>query len=251
MPRVLFISYSAAAGGAERLLLDWADAVPGDALIACPEGPLAAAARAAGLSTLVLPRRSIELRSSTSARRRAAQAMVAHAAEVRRLERNLDPDLMVAWGMRTAIARLRGAPTRPYAFVHNDFAPGRLIGAAIRAAAGKASLVVVPSRAVASDLDPRGRLARRLHVIAPGVDTDRFAELDGPPAEPPEVVVLGALVGWKRPDLALEAMSIARQRIPELRLRVLGAPLGGAGEELLVSLQARAAKPDLAGAVSF
>ncbi len=255
LPRVLFISYSAAAGGAERLLLDWAAAVPGDALIACPEGPLATAARAAGLSTLVLPHRSIELRSSTSARLRAAQAMVGHAAEVRRLERNLDPDLVVAWGMRTAIARMLNpparAPMRPYAFVHNDFAPGPLIGAAIRAAARRASLVVVPSRAVAGDLDSRGRLARRLHVIAPGVDTDRFAELDRPPAEAPEVVVLGALVGWKRPDLALEAVSIARRRVPELRLRVLGAPLGGAGQELLVSLQARASKPDLAGAVSF
>ncbi len=111
--------------------------------------------------------------------------------------------------------------------------------------------MVAPSQAVARDLDPRGRLAGRLHVIFPGVDADRFAELDGPAGEPPEVVVLGALVGWKRPDLALEAVSIARQAVPDLRLRVLGAPLDGAGEALLGSLQARAAQPDLAGAVSF
>jgi glycosyltransferase involved in cell wall biosynthesis/GT2 family glycosyltransferase len=255
LPRVLFISYSAAAGGAERLLLDWAAAVPGDALIACPDGPLAAQARAAGLGTLVLPHRPSELRSSPVARLRAARAMVAHAAEIRGLERSLEPDLLVVWGMRTAIARLLNPPARaggpPYAFVHNDFAPGRLIGAAIRAAAARAALVVAPSRAVARDLDPRGRLAGRLHVVFPGVDADRFAELDGPPAELPEVVVLGALVGWKRPDLALEAVSIARQSVPDLRLRVLGAPLDGAGDELLRSLQARAAQPDLAGAVSF
>ena len=258
LPRVLFISYSAAAGGAERLLLDWAAAVPGDVLIACPEGPLAAHARAAGLDTLVLPHRPSELRSSTVVRLRAARAMVAHAAEIRGLERSLEPDLLVAWGMRTALARLLNprnprarVTARPYAFVHNDFAPGRLIGAAIRAAAARAALVVAPSHAVARDLDPRGRLAGRLHVIFPGVDADRFAELDGPPTEPPEVVVLGALVGWKRPDLALEAVSIARRQFPGLRLRVLGGPLDDAGEALLGSLQARATQPDLAGAVSF
>jgi glycosyltransferase involved in cell wall biosynthesis/GT2 family glycosyltransferase len=255
LPRVLFISYSAAAGGAERLLLDWAAAVPGDALIACPDGPLATQARAAGLGTLVLPHRPGELRSSPVARLRATRAMVAHAAEIRGLERSLEPDLLVAWGMRTAIARLLTSPrrvrSRPYAFVHNDFAPGRLTGAAIRAAAMRAALVVAPSRAVARDLDPRGRLAGRLHIVFPGVDADRFAELDRPPVDPPEVVVLGALVGWKRPDLALDAVAIARQSVPDLHLRVLGAPLDGAGEELLGSLRTRAARPDLAGSVSF
>ncbi|HTU98134.1 MAG TPA: glycosyltransferase [Solirubrobacteraceae bacterium] len=264
MPRVLFISYSAAAGGAERLLLDWALAVPGGALVACPEGPLAVAARAAGLGTLVLSSRSLALRSSPAARLRAAVALAAHAREVRRLARNLEPDLVVAWGMRTAIAwwlsgAARTAPARAggrggaYAFVHNDFAPGRLIAAAIRAAAASAAVVVAPSQAVARDLDPRGRLTGRLHVVAPGVDVDRFAELDGPVARPPEILVLGALVGWKRVDLALETVAIARRSLPELRLRIAGAPLegDGAGDELLRSLRARAAAPDLRGAVSF
>jgi GT2 family glycosyltransferase/glycosyltransferase involved in cell wall biosynthesis len=251
LPRVLFISYSAAAGGAERLLLDWALAVPGDALVACPEGPLATQARAAGLGTLVLPGRSLALRDGAATRVRATYALLAHAREVRRLVRNLEPDLLVAWGMRTAIARRLAGAGGAYVFVHNDFAPGRLLAVAIRAAAASAALVVAPSRAVAQDLDPRGRLAGRLHVVAPGVDVDRFAELDGVPAQPPEVLVLGAVVGWKRPDLALEAVAIARRRLPQLRLRVLGAPLDPAGDELLRSLRARAAEPDLAGAVSF
>ncbi|HEY1568085.1 MAG TPA: glycosyltransferase, partial [Solirubrobacteraceae bacterium] len=175
MPRVLFISYSAAAGGAERLLLDWALAVPGDALVACPEGPLATQARAAGLGTLVLPGRSLALRDGAATRVRATYALLAHAREVRRLVRNLEPDLLVAWGMRTAIARRLAGAGGAYVFVHNDFAPGRLLAVAIRAAAASAALVVAPSRAVAQDLDPRGRLAGRLHVVAPGVDVDRFA----------------------------------------------------------------------------
>ena len=251
MPRVLFISYSAAAGGAERVLLDWAAAIRGDAVLACPDGPLAEHARAAGLSTLVLPRRSLELRSSAATRLRAAHAMAAHAGDVRRLVRSLVPDLLVAWGMRTAIARLLGAPTHPCAFVHNDFLPGPLTGVAVSAAAAAATLGIAPSRAGAADHDPRGRLAGRLHVLPPGVDVERFAELDRPAADPPEIVLLGALVGWKRPDLALEAVSIAVRRLPELRLRIVGATLDGAENALLESLRARAAEPDLAGAVSF
>jgi glycosyltransferase involved in cell wall biosynthesis len=217
LPRVLLISYSAAAGGAERVLLDWAAAIPGDAVLACPDGPLAAQARAAGLSTLLIPRRSLTLRAGADTRVRAACALLAHAADVRRLARNLEPDLMVAWSMRSAIAALLGASARPYAFVHNDFIPGRLIGLAVRAAAARAALVIAPSEAVAQDLDPRGRLTARLHVVPPGVDVDRFAELDTAPADPPEIVVAGALVDWKRPDLALDAVAIARQSLPARR----------------------------------
>jgi GT2 family glycosyltransferase/glycosyltransferase involved in cell wall biosynthesis len=251
LPRVLFISYSAAEGGAERVLLDWAAATRGDVVLACLDGPLAAQARAAGLSTLVLPRRNLEMRSSAATRLRAAHAMVAHAGDVRRLVRSLEPDLLVVWGMRTAIARLLGAPMHRCAFVHNDFLPGPLTGAAVGIAAAAATLVIVPSRAVGDDLDPRGRLAGRLHVLAPGVDVDRFAELDRPAADPPEVVLLGALVDWKRPDLALEAVSIALRRLPELRLHIVGATLDGTENTLLGSLRARAAEPDLAGAVAF
>ncbi|MFL5863646.1 MAG: glycosyltransferase [Solirubrobacteraceae bacterium] len=251
MPRVLFISYSAALGGAERVLLDWASGMPRDVVIACPEGPLMTAAGAVGLGTLVLRRRTLELRSNPATRLRAARATLGHALDIRRLVRNLDPDLLVAWGMRTAVARLLGAPRQPCAFVHHDFLPGRLIGMTVRAAAAAAAPVIVPSRAVADDLDPRRRLGGRLHVIAPGVDVDRFAEVDRPPADPPEIVVLGALVGWKRPDLALDAVALARRSVPGLRLRIVGATLDAADGALLESLQARAARPELAGAVSF
>src|SRR5881275_1253303 len=73
LPRVLFISYSAALGGAERVLLDWASGMPRDVVIACPEGPLMTAAGAVGLGTLVLRRRTLELRSNPATRLRAAR----------------------------------------------------------------------------------------------------------------------------------------------------------------------------------
>ena len=53
------------------------------------------------------------------------------------------------------------------------------------------------------------------------------------------------------PDLALEAVAIARRTRPELRLAVAGAPLDAAGERLCEHLEARARHPDLAGAVDL
>ena len=64
------------------------------------------------------------------------------------------------------------------------------------------------------------------------------------------VVVVGALVGWKRVDLALEVVALARREVPSLRLRVVGAPLDG-DDGTLERLAARASAPDLAGAVQF
>jgi N-acetylglucosaminyl-diphospho-decaprenol L-rhamnosyltransferase len=68
--------------------------------------------------------------------------------------------------------------------------------------------------------------------------------------------VVGALVGWKRVDLALEAVALARREVPSLRLRVVGAPLlvpgsGDNGDGTLEQLRTRASAPDLTGAVHF
>ena len=188
---------------------------PGGRAPRLSRGTAGGAARAAGLGTLVLPHRPSELRSSTVARLRAARGVVAHAAEIRRpgAQPRARPGGRLGDAVRArapAGPRAR-VPARPFAFLHNDLAPGPADRRGVRAAAARAALVVAPSQVVARDLDPRGRLAGRLRVISPGVDVDRFAELDGPAGEPPEVVVLGALVAWKRPDLALEAVAIARR----------------------------------------
>ena len=111
--------------------------------------------------------------------------------------------------------------------------------------------MIVPSRAVAVDLGTR-RLPR---VVHPGVDLDRL-EARGAPAAPPEVLVLGSIVGWKRADLALEVFAIARSARPDVRLRIVGAPpppqdVSTQDTGLLARLQRRASAPDLAGAVEF
>ena len=150
-----------------------------------------------GLPVLTLPARSLVLRGGARTRVRALTALAEHGLQVRRLSRALEPRLIVTWGMRSAIAWRGGSAARPAVIAHHDFLPGPLIGLAMRAAAARADAVVVPSQAVARDLDPRGRLGERLHVIPPGVDVQRFATA-AEPAIPPEVLVLGALEEWKR-----------------------------------------------------
>ena len=115
---------------------------------------------------------------------------------------------------------------------HHDMLPGAPgIARLVRAAAARADAVVVNSLAVADDLDPGGARGRPAVVVYPGRRSERRRLW---PDGPPVVVVVGALVGWKRVDLALEAVALARREVPSLRLRVVGAPLavsgsGGAG----------------------
>ena len=81
----------------------------------------------------------------------------------------------------------------------------------------------------------------------PGVDLERFRPAGGCSRRDGAVLLLGAIVGWKRPDLALEAVA----GLPEARLRVVGEPFLDAGRRLLDDLRRRAEQPDLAGRVEF
>jgi GT2 family glycosyltransferase/glycosyltransferase involved in cell wall biosynthesis len=251
MPMVVMISYSGTLGGAERILLDFAGALEGERNLVCPEGPLARAARAQGLRVLPIRERSLALRGSPVGRLKALGHLQAHSREARRLISDLDPDLVLAWGMRSGLACLL-APRlgAPIVFQHNDLLPGPLVARAVRIAASRAELVLTLSRAIAADLDPRGSLSGRVSVIHPGVDVERFSATSQP-AQPPEVLMLGALVGWKRPEFGLEAVALARHERPDLRLRLVGWSFDEDGDRLPARLRARAAAPDLAGAVEL
>src|SRR5262245_26670669 len=65
---ILFASYSGLLGGAERVLLDCAARLPRPAVIACPEGPLAQAAQAAGLRHVRIAAGTVRLRRAAMTR---------------------------------------------------------------------------------------------------------------------------------------------------------------------------------------
>jgi glycosyltransferase involved in cell wall biosynthesis len=246
-PAALFVSYSPLLGGAERILLDCATGLE-PATVSCPEGPLARAARAAGLPVVTLTPGPLEFRRRLKDRLAAPVRIAIQARELRRAVRDLRPVVVFGWSMRgllVSLGALRGLrPVPALVFQHNDFLPSRVVARAIRAAAGRTARVVCLSRASAEDLDPNGRLADRVRVVYPGVDLDRFS----PPPQPPEgaeALVLGAIVGWKRPDLALEAAARAAPYVPGLRLRLAGGPLDATGERLFQELRGRAQRADL------
>ena len=242
-PQALFVSYSSVLGGAERILLDRATALSGPAAVACPAGALADAARERGLEVAELKGRRAQLRGSTRDRAGAALRLAAQATEVRAATRDLSPGCVVGWSMRgllssaAAMSTVRGAP--PLVFAQNDLLPSPGVARAVRASARRAVAVVALSGAIAQDL------GLEAVVIHPGVDLQRFA-LAPPPAEGRRVLVLGAIVGWKRPDLALEI--VART---DATLHLAGAPLDEAGQALLKRLRMRAEQPDLRGRVEI
>jgi glycosyltransferase involved in cell wall biosynthesis len=198
---IVFASYSGLLGGAERVLLDCATRLERPLAIACPPGPLADAAGA-----LHVPLRERPLRLGL----RHAAGLVGMARELARIE----AELLVAWGARATLAA--ALLRRPVLAVHHDLHRNAAVRAAVRAATRRADGVAAASHAIADEL----RMSAA--VLHPGVDLATFLPTP-PPDGPPRALVLGALVGWKRPDLALE---IAR-RMPDLHVTLAGAPLTG------------------------
>lgn len=251
-PRALFASYSAVLGGAERILLDCATGLE-SAAVACPEGPLASAAREGGLAVVALSPRPMEFRRGLKDRTVAPVRIASQARELRVAVRRLRPAVVFAWSMRGLLAGVLALGTlrpRPaLVFQHNDFLPSPVVARIVRAAARRSTRIVCLSRAIANDLDPNARLANRIRVVHPGVDLERFRPAHAQDGS--EVLVLGAIVGWKRPDLALEVARIAAPALPGVRIRLAGGPLGEAGEQLLEELTRRAKRPDLRSRVQL
>jgi GT2 family glycosyltransferase/glycosyltransferase involved in cell wall biosynthesis len=250
---IVFASYTGIWGGAERALLDTIVGVEEPAILLCPDGLLAEHARAAGIPVLARPERPLEMRGGLCARAGAALRLLAHAAEIRTLVRAAQPRAVVAWNMRSGIAcaaallRLDRRGLRPpLIFQQSDFLPVGATAHVVRLAARAADRVIVNSAAVASDLAYGGPCS----VVYPGIDVDAYDATPLPPG-PPRVLLLGAVVPIKRPQLALEAVARAARELPELQLVVAGHHIGGRSPQLLSELRRRAAEPDLAGRVEF
>jgi glycosyltransferase involved in cell wall biosynthesis len=202
---VLFASYSGLLGGAERVLLDCATRLERPVQIACPDGPLAEAAGAAHV-----PLRERPLRRGP----RHAAALFGMARELSKLP----AAALVAWGARAtmAAALLPKRSRPPLLAIHHDLHRSAAVRGAVRATTRRADAVAAASHAIAREL----RLDAS--VLHPGVNLDAFTPAPLPDG-PPHALVLGALVPWKRPELAL---AIA-ERMPELRVTIAGEPLAG------------------------
>ena len=238
MRPALLVAQTGLLGGAERVLLDWSRALERPALLACPPGPLADAATAAGLEVLVLPERSLRRRGRTG---RAAFDLAGLARDLARLARRRRPAVVVASGRRPILAAA-AVPLSGACLValQHDLPPGPALALALRAATARSSAAVATSHAAAR------AAGQRASVIHPGVELARWAIADPPPG-PPRALFLGALVPVKRAELALEIAA----RVPGLSLDLAGAPFADDPPGYAAALHARAAQPDLAGRVRF
>lgn len=79
------------------------------------------------------------------------------------------------------------------------------------------------SESTRDDLVARGIPARRIAVVHPGVDTDRYApDPQGHRFDPPRFVYIGRLKRYKGIEQLLRAVAIARQEHPDLELAIAG-----------------------------
>ena len=240
---VLFVSYSGVLGGAERILVDAATRAGLPAIVACPEGALATAARAAGLPVATTAARTLQLRGRPADAAAHLAGLAGLARDVARLSRGAHRTAaLVAWGARAilATALLPRRARAPVLAVHCDLPPAGAVGRALQAATARADGVAALSHAIA------GAVAPRATVLHPGVDPAAWTPAPLP-SGPPRALVLAALVPWKRPDVALEVGA----RLPDLHLDLAGAPMPGDDEGYVASLRRRAAEPDLRGRVTF
>jgi glycosyltransferase involved in cell wall biosynthesis len=215
---VLFVSYSGVLGGAERVLLDAVTRLERPLTVACPDGPLAEALKAAAVPHVAVPERPLQV----------GLAHMAGVAGLARDIRNLKPDFVVAWGARAVLAaRLE---SRPWLAVHHDLLPAWPIRAVVKEATKDANGIVAASRAIARDIADQD-----VTVLHPGVDLNRFSPQATPPG-PPKVLMLGAFVKWKRPDLALTIAT----RLPDVEFTIAGATLPGDDPQLEQQLKKNA-----------
>jgi glycosyltransferase involved in cell wall biosynthesis len=199
---IVFATYSGVLGGAERVLLDCVTRLESPLRVACPPGPLADALQAAGIEHVPLKDRGL---------RKSAAGTLGLAYELTRLR----PKTLVAWGAKAVMAASAVPGARTIA-VHHDLFPSPALRGAVRATTRRADVVVAASQAIADEL----RLPAT--ILHPGVDLEAFTPTPLPDG-PPRALIAGALVPWKRPDLAVE---IAR-KMPDVHFTFAGEPLPG------------------------
>jgi glycosyltransferase involved in cell wall biosynthesis len=261
--RLLFVTHSAAASGAELLLVNLLRQralVDGSVLFLAP-GPLADRARAQDLDAAVLD----VLGDAATVRRehglwRAARLGVGLLPGLVPLARALrDADVVVAWSQKAFVLAATTAPLvrRPLVWALHDILSDEHFSPALRRT-GVVLARLAAERVIATSGEARAGFARaggdpaRCTIVEPGIELDRFttpAALTAPlPARGERLVVVhvGRLSPWKGQAVLLEALA----RVPEMEAWIVGAPLFGEAD-YAAALRRRAEARDLAGRVHW
>lgn len=248
--RIAYLNPSGRFGGAERSLLELMTGLRMSrpawdlSLVVVSDGPLADRARALGIAVNVLPFPSAlarfgEISALKQARglgrlavardlMSAAIGAVSYISQLRRLLRELRPDIVHSNGLKM---HLLSAWARPAASVlvwhlHDYIVPRPLSLRLLRYHQRACDLVLTASRSVHVDATQAGITARRVEVLYNAVDTEAFtpvgavADIDRlaglPPATPDTVRIglVGTLARWKGHDVFLRALASLAPSLP-------------------------------------
>lgn len=245
--RLVAISHTGQASGAERVLVRaLGEAVELGWEVSClsPDGPLVSLLADAGVDR----RRSPELTLPRGPRHLAVLALFLRwlraVGSVRRA--SVDADVVVVNGL-LALPVLRlaraGLRVRVAWLVHDVIVrPDRL--ALLRRCAPAVDVAICVSSAVERALSPYGLVTRVVHTGTPW-------PVEAVPPEPPSPPVVGCnavLTSWKGQDVLLDAVAAIPR--PDVVVELMGGRFPKDGD-YVAALEARAARPDLAGRVRF
>ncbi len=280
---VVFLNPSGQIGGAERSLLDIMASLRAArpewklGLVATADGPLAPAAEALGVRTVVVPLPESLARLGDGGARRSASlprlagalsAGLGYVRRLRRAVRALEPDVLHTNGFKMHVlglwARPRGVPVVWH--VHDFVARRPLMSRLLRGHARGCAAVVANSHAVADDVRRvvGGRVRGGVHAVHNAVDLGSFSpdgarlELDaraGWAPAPPGTVRVGlvaTLAWWKGHETFLRAVSLLPPGLPVRAYVVGGALYETAGSQRsLDDLRALAGRLGVADRVGF
>lgn len=241
--RVVAVSHTGLASGAERVLVRALRAGAEDGWdVAClsPDGPLTGWLQAAGIVRLPF----LDLKLPTGPRPVAGARLMSRwpqaAACLRRA--SVGADLVVVNGLLSLPALQLARPRCPVVWLVHDVMVRRELREIVRRCSSAVDLAVGVSRAVVDHLAPFGLPTRVVHNGTPwpveAVSTD--------PPWPPVVGCNAVLTPWKGQHVLLDA--IARIPRPELTVELMGGRFPK-DADYVAALEARAARPDLAGRV--
>lgn len=254
--RILYLNPNGTLGGAERALMDLMQAVrqarPDGVLdlVTGSEGDFTAAARGLGIDVRVLlfpaafsrlgdagaggPAGDAVSKSSMMARLAGSTPeLINYGLKLRRLLRNLTPDVIHSNGFKTHILAAWAAPRRSKLIwhVHDYVSPRPLMSRLMRAHASRCDVALANSHSVAQDLAAVCGKRLKIRTVYNAVDLERFnprgpvLDLDAlcglPPAKDGTVRVglVATMARWKGQEVFLRALSM----LPNITGRDAGA----------------------------
>ena len=225
--RILYVIHHHEYSGAEILHLPLMQADT-DPLLACPPGSRTEQlAQSAGIPTVALPFRQLRHSGGAAEYLRSLVRGLRAARDLRRIlvsqpSRTTVYCIALRPGMITAVAAL-GLKRHVVWYVPDCLppaGPARVLAKAL--ARLRADTVIAISDFVLRDAGgPGSRLGRRMKVIHPGVDLERFSAARPRPGSP-LAVVLGHVSPTKRTDLAVDVAERLADGEPQFQVQIVG-----------------------------